>query len=141
MSEDGNLTEYSLTGTRLSPGRMEVDTGDATFVVGREVNPVEYLLGSVLACINSTGSVVARDMDIDVQAMEATVEGDLDYAAYHGEETDARPGLQGLDLTLSVEADADQATLEEWVERIEHRCPVTDNVGNETGIDIRVDAA
>jgi uncharacterized OsmC-like protein len=136
-----DLTEYSLTGTRMSPKRMRVDTGDAEFVVGRDVNPVEYFLGSVLGCLNSTGTMVARDMDLDIESLEVTVEGGVDYSRYRGEESGARPGLQGLAVSLSVESDADEETLEEWLSRVKDRCPVTDNVGNETALAFDVERA
>jgi len=136
-----DVTEYRLTGTRLSPKRMRVDTGDAEFVVGKDVNPVEYFLGAVLACLNSTGTMVARDMDLDLRGMEATVEGGVDYSSYRGEETTARPGVQELRVSLSVDGDADDATLQEWLERVKGRCPVTDNVEKETPLDVEVELA
>ena len=40
MSESA-LSTYELTGTRTSPRRIEVDTGEATVEVGRDANPVE----------------------------------------------------------------------------------------------------
>lgn len=133
------LTEYELSATRMSPKRTRVDTGDAEFVVGRDVNPVEYFLGSVVACLNSTGTMVARDMGLDIDELDATIEGGVDYSSYMGEETDARPGLQHIDVSLSVSADADEATLEEWLSRVEDRCPVTDNVGNESPFSVDVE--
>jgi len=136
---DSELSEYELTGTRLSPQRMEVDTGDATFEIGRGVNPVEYFLGSVLGCLNSTGTMVARDMDIDIESLEVTVQGGVNYATYLGKPSEDRPGLQGIEVTMSVEADADEAELEEWLAAIERRCPVTDNVENETGVSVALD--
>ena len=136
---DTNLSTYELTGTRISPKRMEIDTGDASFVVGRDVNPVEYFLGSVLGCLNSTTTMVARDMDIDIDELEVTVEGGVNYARYRGEESPDRPGLQGLDVTVSVDADADDEELEALLAAVEERCPVTDNVENETSIDVRLD--
>lgn len=134
-------TAYSLTGSRMSPHRIRVNTGDAEFVVGGDVNPVEYFLGSVIGCINSTGSMVARDMGIDIEELEVTIEGDVDYSSYKGEETDVRPGVQELRISLSVDGDADDATLQEWLSRVEERCPVTDNVGNETPIRVEVERA
>lgn len=133
------VTSYRLTGTRMSPKRTRVDTGEAEFVVGKDVNPVEYFLGSVVACINSTGTMVARDMDIDIEALEITIEGDVDYSRYKGEASDARPGLQGLSVSLAVRADADEATLAEWLDAVKDRCPVTDNVENETALAIELD--
>ncbi|MDZ7700978.1 MAG: OsmC family protein [Halobacteriales archaeon] len=135
------VTSYRLTGTRLSPKRTRVDTGDAEFVVGKDVNPVEYFLGGVVACINSTGTMVARDMGLDIESLTVTVEGDVDYSAYRGEPSEARPGLQSIELSLDVTADADEATIEEWVERIEARCPVTDNVANPTPLAVELERA
>jgi uncharacterized OsmC-like protein len=140
MGDDSELTRYELTGSRISPRRIGVDTGDAEFVVGKDVNPVEYFLGSVIGCLNSTGTVVARDMGISIDELDVRVEGAVDYGKYRGEETDARAGLQDVRVTLAVESDADETTLEEWLAAIENRCPVTDNVANETGLDIDVES-
>jgi uncharacterized OsmC-like protein len=115
-----------------------VAVGDAEFVVGNDVNPIEYLLGSILGCLNSTGTMVARDMDIDIESLEATIEGDVNYAAYLGKETSDRPGLQELNVTLSVEAAGD-ADLDAWLAAVEERCPVTDNVGNGTELSVTLD--
>jgi uncharacterized OsmC-like protein len=133
---DGSLSRYELTGTRNSPHRMTVDTGDGSFVVGEEANPIEQFLGAVVACLNSTGSMVARDMGIDIDALEARVVGEVNYARYKGEETDDRAGLQSVEVTMSVDADADEATLAEWLAAVEARCPVSDNVTNETPVDV-----
>jgi uncharacterized OsmC-like protein len=135
---DSELSHYEVSASRLSPKRTRVDTGDAEFVVGSDVNPVEYFLGSVLACLNSTGTMVARDMDIDIESLEASVEADVDYATYLGEDSEDRAGLQGLAVTLSVEAD-DDADLESWAAAVEERCPVSDNVENETDLTVTLD--
>jgi uncharacterized OsmC-like protein len=132
---DPDLSHYEVTASRISPKRTQVDTGDADFVVGKDVNPVEYFLGSVLACLNSTGTMVARDMDITIESLEATVEGDVNYATYRGEDVADRPGLQGLTVTLSVET-ASAADLDTWLAAVKDRCPVTDNVEQETGLSV-----
>lgn len=137
MGED--LTTYELTGTRVSPKRTDVDTGEATFEIGRDVNPVEYFLGSVAGCLNSTGTMVARDMEIVIDELEVTVSSDVNYAQYRGEPSEDRAGLQDVEVTLSVESDADEETLRQWVTAIKDRCPVTDNVENETGLDVELD--
>ena len=140
MSEDDSeLSWYTLEGTRESPRRMTVDTGEATFEIGRDVNPVEYLLGSVAGCLNSTATMVARDMDVQIEELTVIVEGGVNYDSYMGTETDDRPGLQGLEVTLEIDADASDEELETWLEAVKSRCPVTDNVENETGIDVSLE--
>jgi uncharacterized OsmC-like protein len=136
---DSELSRYELTGKRLSPKRMEVDSGDASFVVGKDVNPVEYFLGSILGCLNSTATMVARDMDIDIDELELRIEGGVNYARYRGEASPDRPGLQGVDVTMTVVADADEAALEELLAAVKDRCPVTDNVEHETRVDVQLE--
>ena len=130
---NSKLTHYEVSASRVSPHRSRVTTDDGEFVVGHDVNPVEYLLGSLLACINSTATMVARDMEIDIESLEATIEGDVNYATYLGKASEDRPGLQGLDVTLSVETAGD-ADLDAWLSAVEERCPVSDNVTNETHV-------
>ena len=140
-ASQSDATTYRLTGNRISPKRMHVDTGDAELIVGKDANPVEYFLAAVLACLNSTGTMVARDMDLQIDGLTATVEGAVDYAAYRGEETDARSGLQGLEITVAVDTDADETALDEWLAAVERRCPITDNIVNETGVVIDIEPA
>ena len=140
MTRSTDLTTYELTGERLSPKRMRIDTGDAEFVVGHDVNPVEYFLGAVIGCLNSTGTMVARDMGIGIDGMTVAVKGDVDYASYRGEPSEARPGLQGLAVTITVDADTDEETVAEWLAAVEARCPVTDNVENETTLELAVES-
>lgn len=138
MSDD--LSRYEMTGMRTSPRRMTIDTGDAEFVVGKDVNPVEYFLGAILGCLNSTGTMVARDMGIDIEEMTVRIDGGVDYSRYRGEESDARSGLQDLDVTFDVDSDADREDLEEWLAAVKERCPVTDNVENETPLTLDIEA-
>jgi uncharacterized OsmC-like protein len=132
------LTHYEVGASRISPHRTRVTTEDGELVVGGDVNPVECLLGSVLACLNSTATMVAHDMGIDIVSLEATVEGDVNYATYLGKDSEDRPGLQGVDVSLSVETEGD-ADLDAWLSAVKERCPVTDNVGNETGVSVTLD--
>jgi uncharacterized OsmC-like protein len=134
--DSASVTDYRLTATRMSPKRTKVDTGDAEFVVGKDVNPVEFFLGSIMACLNSTGTMVARDMDIDLRELSVTIEGGVDYARYRGEASDSRPGLQTIEASIDVTADVSDSTLATWLDRVKDRCPVTDNVEHETPLAI-----
>jgi len=141
MADDASTTTYELTGTRQDRHRMRVSTGEAEFDVDTDTNPIEYLLGSLVGCLNFTATRVAREMDVDIEGMEAAVEGDVDYSRFKGEETDARAGLQDVRVALSVETDADEGTLEEMLEAVERRCPVSETLANGTGLGVTVEAA
>lgn len=132
------LTEYELVSTRVSPKRTTVDTGDASFEVGNDVNPVEYFLGAIGACINSTATMVARDMDLEIEHLDITVSGGVNYDRYAGRDFDERAGLQRIDVDVSIDADASEAVVQEWLDGVKDRCPVTDNVENETFLSVTI---
>lgn len=135
------VTTYSLSAERLSPRRTRVDTGSAELVVGHDANPVEYFFAAIVGCINSTGTMVARDMDITLDGLTVEATGDVDYAAYRGESTDTRPGLQSIEIEIDVETDESPSTVATWLEAIENRCPITDNVENTTPLHITLTEA
>lgn len=138
---DGDITTYRLTGSRQGRHHMRVDTGEETFDVDRDVNPIQHLLGSLVGCLNSTTTLVAREMGVDIDGMESTVEGDIDYSRYKGDETDARAGLQDVRVTLTVETDADEATLAALLEEVERRCPVSETLANGSDLGVNVESA
>lgn len=135
---NSDLTTYNLEATRVSPKRTTVETGDASFEVGTDVNPVEYFLGAIGACINSTGSMVARDMDIDIQELQISIEGGVNYDRYAGRDSADRAGLQNIDVKLTIDADADDDMISQWLTAVKDRCPVTDNVENETDLSVTI---
>ena len=80
-----------------------------------------------------TGQQIASEMDLDINDLALAIEGDFNHAAFAGEE-DGRTGLQDIEVTIKVDADADEETLQAWAERVETCCPVSDNIKNETSV-------
>jgi len=52
--------------------------------------------------------------------------------------TENRTGFQAIELIADIDSDASPADLEEILRLSEQRCPVSDNVGAETPIAIRL---
>jgi uncharacterized OsmC-like protein len=100
-------------------------------------NPLEYLLAAQAGCLNVTGQQIADEMDIAIEDFELAIEGDFNEAAFAGEDDD-RTGLQDIEVTMEVNADADEDTIETWAERVEERCPVSDNIKNDTAVGVSV---
>ena len=145
MSDSSNLHTFTVDATGESPTKTTVFTPDFEFVVDEPPalggenagpSPVEYILGALAGCLNVVGHLVAEEMGV----IEMRVAGDLDPGAFQGADTDARAGYQNVRVELAPESDADQATLEEWLTRVEARCPVSDNVGNDTPLSLSVSA-
>jgi uncharacterized OsmC-like protein len=104
-------------------------------------NPLEYLLVAEIGCLNVIGQGVAKQMGITLTSFEIEASGDLNPARLMGQPSDERAGFTGIDVKIKVEADADEETLQKWLETVESRCPVTDNVAKVTPLTISVEAS
>lgn len=141
MSESIGTQRFSVSATAESETRTAVETRGFEFVVDEPAplggtddgpNPVEYLLGAWAGCLTVVAHTVADERGIVLHDLEIDLEGDLNPAGFLGEREDVRPGYQSIDVTISVDADEDEETLEAWLAEVERRCPVGDNVQHET---------
>lgn len=101
-------------------------------------NPVEYMLAALAGCLNVVGHLVAREMGFQLRGLELALEGNLNPAKFAGKSERERAGYKEIRVELRPETDADQETLNQWVERVEARCPVSDNFSNATPVSIFV---
>lgn len=142
MSDSDELTTVSVEAHRESPTRTAVEARDFDLTVDEPeemggddegANPLEYLLVGQAGCLNVTATQVAEDVGIEIDDLDIDIRADFSEAAFagHGE---GRPGLRDFEVTMRVETDADDETVAEWTEQVEERCPVTDNVENESSV-------
>ena len=142
-SETSQLLTFSASATVESATRTRVSTRDFEFVVDEPAtlggsdegpNPVEYLLGALAGCMNVVAHQVAREMELDVRALEITLDGDLDPAKFMGKSDEARAGYQEIRVDITADVDATDETIQTWLAAVEERCPVSDNLAHETPI-------
>ncbi|WP_430868730.1 OsmC family protein [Demequina aurantiaca] len=101
-------------------------------------NPVEYVLGALLGCLNVMVHLVAKERGVTLTSFTATAKGELDPAKFAGTNMDERAGYESIEVDIVVEGDADAAELEEIAKIAESRCPVSDNLQNVTPVSIRI---
>lgn len=139
------LLGFDVTADAATPTKTRVSTRGFEFVVDEPdhlggtddgPNPVEYLLGALAGCLNVTAHVVAREMDLDVRALEIGIEGDLDPAKFMGKSDEERAGFQGIHVDIAADVDAPDETIRTWLARVEERCPVSDNLVHGTPLDL-----
>lgn len=141
LASVGSVTTVGVTAHSQDSESTRVATGTGEFVIGTEATPLEYLLGSLAACLNVVGRLVAADHGIVLGGMEVGVEGDIDPARYEGETTDVRAGFREVRVAVSVDADADPATLRAWMAETTDRCPVADHLGGSSTLTVDVERA
>jgi uncharacterized OsmC-like protein len=81
----------------------------------------DLLLGALAACAQLTCQMVATSMEIPVEEVQVTVEGDLDLSGTLGVSRSARVGFEAIrlrfDITAPRASDEQLATLKERTER------------------------
>ena len=75
-------------------------------------------------------------MNFTLRSVEMTLSGNLNPAKLFGQDTTDRAGYKEIKVEIKPDADADEATLTEWLKKVESRCPVSDNLTNATPVHI-----
>ena len=85
----------------------------------------DLLLGALAACAQLTCQMVARAMEIPVEDMQVTVEGDLDLAGTLGVSREAPVGFERIRLRFDLDAPAaTDEQLQALKEKTERYCVV-----------------
>jgi len=143
-----SLLNFSVSGKSESPTRLVAKTRQFSIVVDEPpslggsdegANPVEYLLASYAGCLNVVAHLVAKEKGIEMKGLAIEVSGDLDPARLFGEATSARAGYQYIKVTLKPETDAHEQLLAVWLEEVERRCPINDNLSAATPVTVGVE--
>jgi uncharacterized OsmC-like protein len=101
-------------------------------------NPVEYILAAYSGCINVMAHIVAKEMGFELRGMSINISGTLNPARLFGQSFEERAGYKSIELIMTPDCDVDEITLEKWKEVVCDRCPVSDNLKNETPIVVKL---
>jgi len=99
-------------------------------------SPLEYILAAHGGCLSYMTFYIGKELGIAVKGTEIEVEAALDPAKFAGTNRDIRAGYQGVNVKIKVDADATSDELEKLRSEVEARCPVSDNIGQATSVNI-----
>ena len=102
-------------------------------------NPVEYILAGLAGCINVVGHLVAKELGFVISKLNIDISGEINPDKLLGISTHERAGFQSIQINLNPETEADIVTLSQWLKIVEDRCPVKDNLRNETPVRLSVE--
>ncbi|MCX8492275.1 MAG: OsmC family protein [Cyclobacteriaceae bacterium] len=137
------LLKFSIQSKSTSPARTEIETRGFKLVVDEPhelggtndaPNPVEYILAGYAGCINVVAHLTAKEFNIDLKDLQISIDGDLNPARLFGDSFKERAGYQNINVQLKTESIIDEKVKARWLEAIETRCPVNDNLRNATPI-------
>lgn len=138
MQVNVKATKENPTKTVVKARNFEMIIDEPANLGGTDhgANPVEYVLAALSGCLNVVGHVVAKEMGFEIKSLEIELDGELNPARFMGKSDEERAGYQAINVKMKPETDADEATLKSWIEKVENRCPVSDNLANATPVNI-----
>lgn len=101
--------------------------------------PVDTMLASIAGCLIATGYWVSKEMEIEINGMKVAVDGCIDSSKFMGKPSGKRAGFQSIDVSITVNTDAEDAVLDTWLAQIMDRCPVIDNLVAPVTIQAKLD--
>ncbi len=96
----------------------------------------DLLLGALAACAQVTCQMVASSMGIETEAINVTVEGDLDLRGTLGVSREANVGFDAIRVRFDVEAPgASEEDLAKLIEKTERYCTVLQTLRNPPAVE------
>ncbi len=124
-------------------GAMQVDTTardhkviiDQPQGMGGEnagANPLEIFLIALGSCLGTVAAIVAKQERINLRGFNVEIEGDVDIDFLMGKTTQGRAGFTEIRVVVDIDADLTDEEKSEFFERVDERCPISDNMINNT---------
>src|SRR5579863_1959024 len=83
--------------------------------------PVEYVLVALASCLTAGVAAVAQNRGIQLDSVQATIEGDMDILGILGGDPEVRNGFNGIRVRYQIEADATPEEIEALVAQSQKR--------------------
>lgn len=96
--------------------------------------PPELILAAYAGCIGSIGRIIAFQDKIELRGMKFEVEADYNTDKILGRETTDRAGFSEVRLKVDIDCDLSPEEKQKFLEQIEERCPILDNLVNTTPV-------
>ncbi|HVS66679.1 MAG TPA: OsmC family protein [Thermoanaerobaculia bacterium] len=100
--------------------------------------PVEYVLVGLASCLTAGVAAVAQNRNIQLNSVEAKLEGAMDILGILGADSDVRNGFNDVKVTFHIDADAPRKDIEALVAQSQKRSAVFDILTNPTNVTVAV---
>lgn len=97
-------------------------------------SPLEFMCLSLAACVITIGQIIARQKRIKLRNIEARVEAEIDADVFMGKTQENRVGFFGFKVLTKIDADLSLDEKKAFLEEIDSRCPVSENLQHLTSV-------
>lgn len=115
---------------------FEMGNGEPAILLGADqhANPVEYVLHALVGCLTTTMVYHAAARGIEIEAIDSSLEGDLDLRGFLGLSKEVRKGFQSIRVKMRVKSSAPASALRE----LATYSPVYDIVSNSLPVEVEI---
>jgi uncharacterized OsmC-like protein len=103
-------------------------------------NPVEYALKALAGCLTTALVYHAAARGIELDAVESTLEGDLDLHGFLGMDDSVRNGYEAVRVKFNIKGDISDETKAELCELAQKRSPVFDIISHAVPVKVTLDS-
>ena len=104
----------------------------------RAATPTEIVLAALASCLTGGVAAVAQHRGIQLRAICATVEGDIDVRGILGMDAEIRNGFSAIRVSFDIEADASRDDIRALVAQSQKRSAMFDILTNPTNVVVNV---
>jgi uncharacterized OsmC-like protein len=102
--------------------------------------PVEWVLHALASCLMAGIANIASARGVTLDAMEASVEGDIDLRGILGLSNEVRNGYRGIRVSFDIKSDASPETIAKIVAQSQARSAVLDIITNGVPVSVQTRA-
>jgi uncharacterized OsmC-like protein len=135
------VEEYSGLGENHTHKSSFSYTADHPEVFASEDNgptPVEFVLVGLATCLTAGVAAVAQNRNIQLNAVKASIEGDMNILGILGGDPEVRNGFNDIRVHFDIDAEASDADIEALVAQSQKRSAVFDVITNPSNVSVSV---
>lgn len=133
------INEFYGGGKRYARSKPFVYTKDEPQIfLGHDTgaNPVEYALTALAGCVTTTLVYYASAMNVRINKIESTLEGDIDLRGLLGIDKNVKAGYKSIDIKFKIDSDASPQVLQKLMDIAKNHSPVASTIANATPINL-----
>lgn len=124
--------------THKAPYSVEADHPGVFAAPDHAATPVEIVLSALASCLTGGVAAIAQHRGIQLHAVKATVEGDMNLHGILGIDADVRNGFSAIRVMFDIEADASRDEIAAVVAQSQKRSAVFDIITNPGNVKVTV---
>lgn len=134
----GGFFGFGEEQARKSAHSISADHPEQFAAMDMGPSPVEIVLAGLASCLTAGVAAVAQNRGIQLNSVDAKIEGDMDLAGILGVDSDIRNGFKAIRITFEIDADATADEIAALVAQSQKRSAVFDIVTNPTNVHVAV---